>query len=147
MIAEGVSLTFKELNERANRFAWTLRQKGVGRNTVVALCMRRCTDLMAALFGVVKAGGAYLPLDAAYPEDRLAFMLSDSGAKILLTDGSVDVPFKGEMLHIKDVPDSGPSHNLPLVDRPDDTIYVIYTSVPPVCPKALCCTGGLAEFL
>jgi amino acid adenylation domain-containing protein/thioester reductase-like protein len=147
VISEGVSLTFRELNERANRFAYLLREKGVGRNTVVALCMRRCTDLMAALFGVLKAGGAYLPLDVAYPVDRLAFMLSDSGAKILLTDGSVDVPFEGEALHVKDVPNCGLSDNLLPIDRPEDTAYVIYTSGSTGLPKgAVLHRRGLLNF-
>lgn len=135
VISEGVSLTFRELNERANRFAHLLRDMGVGRNTVVALCMRRCTDLMAALFGVLKSGGGYLPLDVAYPVDRLKFMLSDSGARIMLTDGSVDVPFEGETVNVKDVPNSGPCGNLPPVDRPEDIAYVIYTSGSTGMPK------------
>ncbi|NLT96682.1 MAG: amino acid adenylation domain-containing protein [Christensenellaceae bacterium] len=128
VICEGVPLSYRELNERANRFARLLREEGVGRNTVVALCMRRSADLMAALFGVLKAGGAYLPLDVSYPVERLAFMLSDSGTKILLADGSVNVPFEGKVLHVGDVPDSGPCGNLPAIDRPEDAAYVIYTS-------------------
>ncbi len=147
VISEGVSLTFRELNERANRFAHLLRDMGAGRNTVVALCMRRCTDLMAALFGVLKSGGAYLPLDVAYPVERLKFMLSDSGARILLTDGSVDVPFEGETVHVKDVANSGPCSNLPPVDRPEDTAYVIYTSGSTGLPKgAVLHRRGLLNF-
>lgn len=147
VISEGVSLTFRELNEKANRFAHLLRDMGVDRNSVVALCMRRCTDLMVALFGVLKSGGAYLPLDVAYPVDRLKFMLSDSGARILLTDGSVDVPFDGQTVHMKDVPDSGPCGNLPPIDRPEDTAYVIYTSGSTGLPKgAVLHRRGLLNF-
>ncbi len=135
VIADGAALTFDALNARANRFAWLLRKKGVGRNTTVALCMQRSTDLMAALFGVLKAGGAYLPLDTAYPAERLSFMLADSGARILVTDGSVDVPFGGEVLHTHDVPDSGPYVNLPPIDRPEDNAYLIYTSGSTGLPK------------
>ncbi len=82
---EGHDLTFGELDGRANRLAHWLRRRGVGPETLVGVCMDRSIDLLVALHGVLKAGGAYLPLDPEYPADRLAFMLDDTRPPILLT--------------------------------------------------------------
>ncbi len=135
VIADGKKVSFSALNKHANRIAWYLRERGVGRGAVVALCMSRSTELMAALFGVLKAGGAYLPLDPAYPAERLTFMLQDSGCKMLLTDGAANVPFSGEVLNVLDIPDVGPDGNLPPIDRPEDAAYIIYTSGSTGMPK------------
>jgi amino acid adenylation domain-containing protein len=83
--AEG-SLTYGELNTRANRLARVLRRHGVGRDTRVGLCAGRGAELAAALLAIVKAGGAYVPLDPAYPQERLAYMLADSGARLVLAE-------------------------------------------------------------
>jgi amino acid adenylation domain-containing protein len=83
--AEGQALTYGELNARANQLAHALRRLGVGRETLVAVCTERSLELAVALLGVLKAGAAFLPLDAGYPQERLAFMLDDSGAEVLLT--------------------------------------------------------------
>ncbi len=82
---EGHDLTFGELDARSNRLAHLLRARGVGPETLVGVCMDRSIDLLVALHGVLKAGGAYLPLDPEYPADRLAFMLDDARPPILLT--------------------------------------------------------------
>lgn len=79
-------LSYSGLNERADHLAARLRELGVGPDQLVGIFMERSLDLMVALYGVLKAGGAYLPLDPAYPEDRLAFMIEDSGAGVVLTD-------------------------------------------------------------
>ena len=79
------SLTYAELNERANRLAHHLRRLGVGPDVVVGLCLERSLELLVALLGVLKAGGAYLPLDPSYPPERLTFMLEDSRAAVLIT--------------------------------------------------------------
>ena len=71
------SLTYRELNARANRFAHHLREQGVGPDARVALCVERGLDLVVGLLGILKAGGAYVPLDPAYPAERLDFMLRD----------------------------------------------------------------------
>lgn len=135
LIVAGETITFAALNERANRIALRLSDMGVGRNTIVALCIRRSFDMMAGLLGVLKAGGGYLPLDPSYPSDRVAFMLSDSGSKILLTDGSADFEFEGRTLYVQDIDDSGPCGNLAPVDRMEDAAYVIYTSGSTGVPK------------
>jgi amino acid adenylation domain-containing protein len=85
LLYEGRQLTYRELNRRANRVAHRLRALGVGPDTLVAVCMERSLDMVIACLGILKAGGAYVPLDPAYPTERLAFMLADSGVAALLT--------------------------------------------------------------
>jgi amino acid adenylation domain-containing protein len=78
-------LTYRELNQRANQLARYLQVLGVGPETVVGLCLERSADLVVGILGILKAGGAYAPLDATYPKERLAFMLHDTRAPVLLT--------------------------------------------------------------
>jgi amino acid adenylation domain-containing protein len=79
------ALTYGTLNTRANRLAHYLRSLGVGPETIVGICMERCTELLVALLGVLKAGGACLTLDPTYPSDRLRFMVEDAHPSVLLT--------------------------------------------------------------
>ncbi len=83
--AGGETVSYGELDARANRVAHRLRALGVGREERVAVCMERSADFLAALLGVLKAGAAYVPIDPAYPRERIAFVLRDSGARVLLT--------------------------------------------------------------
>lgn len=85
VIAEDASVTYNELNERANRLAHYLRSKGVGPESAVGICMERSIELMVAMLGVLKAGGAYVPLDPSYPRNRLAFMIEDTQTPMVLT--------------------------------------------------------------
>jgi amino acid adenylation domain-containing protein/non-ribosomal peptide synthase protein (TIGR01720 family) len=85
VVCGGETLTYAELDARANRLAHHLRRRGVGPEDRVALCMERGPELMAAFFGILKAGAAYVPLEPTHPADRLAYMLEDSGARLLLT--------------------------------------------------------------
>nr|WP_255305556.1 AMP-binding protein [Paenibacillus sp. Mc5Re-14] len=82
---EGETLTYRELNERANRLARTLRSQGVTKDRLVGLMTERSVDMIVGIFGILKAGGAYVPIDPTYPEERIRYMLDDSGAKLLLT--------------------------------------------------------------
>ncbi|MFD2169209.1 amino acid adenylation domain-containing protein [Tumebacillus lipolyticus] len=82
---EGRSVTYRELEERANRLAFELRSSGVSKESVVALCLERSVELISAMLGVWKAGAAYLPLDPSYPSARLADMLEDANPHMLLT--------------------------------------------------------------
>ncbi|MCI0726484.1 MAG: amino acid adenylation domain-containing protein [Chloroflexi bacterium] len=79
------SLTYRELNQRANQLGHYLQKLGVGPETLVAICMERSLAMVVGLLGILKAGGAYIPLDPAYPAERLAFMLEDTQAPVLLT--------------------------------------------------------------
>ena len=80
-----IRLTYRELNQRANRLARHLRVLGVRAETLVGLCVERSPEIIVALLAIWKAGGAYVPLDPAYPAERLAFMLDDSQVSLLVT--------------------------------------------------------------
>lgn len=86
---EEESLTYAELNAQANQLAYYLREQGVGPDVLVGLCLDRSMEMLVALLGIFKAGGAYVPLDPAYPQERLAFMLTDSGASVLVTQQAI----------------------------------------------------------
>jgi len=79
-------LTYRELNQRANQVAHYLQKRGVGPEILAGVCLERSPEMVIALLGVWKAGGAYVPLDPAYPRERLSFMASDAGLKVLLTN-------------------------------------------------------------
>src|SRR5438445_1241436 len=84
-VFEEQSLTYGELDRRANQLAHCLRGHGVGPEAVVGLCVERSLEMVVGLLGILKAGGAYVPLDPTYPKERLAFMLDDMQATVLLT--------------------------------------------------------------
>src|SRR5207237_4806585 len=86
---EGSTLSYSELNARANRFAHALRAAGAGRGELVAVCVRRSPLLLVGLLAVQKSGSAYVPLDPDFPAERLKYMLSDSGVKVLVTSGGL----------------------------------------------------------
>ena len=85
-------LTYRQLADRAEHVAAALRGRAIGPRTVVGLHLVRSVDLLAAVLGVLKAGAAYLPLDPTYPAERLAFMVADSGAALVLTDRPAAAP-------------------------------------------------------
>jgi non-ribosomal peptide synthetase component F len=88
VIFEQEQLSYGELDRRANALAHYLRARGVGPETVVGLCLARSPEMIVGLLAILKAGGAYLPLDPDYPPERLAFMLGDAGARVLITHGT-----------------------------------------------------------
>jgi amino acid adenylation domain-containing protein len=135
-------LSYVELNERANRVAHRLRASGVGPETLVGVCVERSLDLAVALLGVLKSGAAYLPLDPDYPAERLAYMVEDSAAPIVLTQrGLADLlPTAGvEVLLVDDpAPWAGsPDHNPEPLATPASPAYVIYTSGSTGRPKGV----------
>ncbi|MFF0246892.1 non-ribosomal peptide synthetase [Streptosporangium sandarakinum] len=142
VVAGGVTLTYAELDERANRLAHWLRRIGVGPAAPVAVCAERSADLVVALLAVVKAGGAYVPLDPEYPRARLAFMLADSGARVLLTQRHLrDLLPQGAVKPVLlDEPgawEDQPPHSPAPVAGPDHPAYVIYTSGSTGRPKGV----------
>ncbi|WP_345017459.1 amino acid adenylation domain-containing protein, partial [Streptomyces shaanxiensis] len=136
-------LTYAELDARANRLAHHLIGLGAGPDTLVGLSLERGIDLIPSLLGVLKSGAAYLPLDPANPDERLATILEDAAAPILVTQRSlVDrmSSFSGRLVVVDDdraAIDACPS-TVPMVEgTPDDLIYVIYTSGSTGKPKGV----------
>ncbi|WP_368656566.1 amino acid adenylation domain-containing protein [Brevibacillus dissolubilis] len=134
------SLTYRQLNEKANQLARLIRSKGILPNDFVGLLIERSLDMLVGIIAIIKAGGVYVPIDPEYPEDRKAFMLEDSGAKLLLTNDKWigTVPFDGEVIELHD--DSiytGDCSDLPSVNTPDDMAYIIYTSGTTGKPKGV----------
>src|SRR5207344_3657801 len=82
------TLTFAQLNARANQLAHRLRRCGVGPDVLVGVCLERSIDMAVAVLAVLKAGGAYVPLDPDYPAERLAFMVSDTAVPVVLAQRS-----------------------------------------------------------
>ncbi|TDC91355.1 non-ribosomal peptide synthetase [Actinomadura sp. 7K507] len=131
---QGRTLTYAELDARAGRLAGALRAAGAGPGTVVGVCGERSPDLVAALFAVQRAGAAYLPLDPAHPPARLEYMVRDSGAALLLTDGSAHVPGVAALpLDAEDTAGPAPS----TAAAAADLAYVCYTSGTTGRPKGV----------
>ena len=135
LTCDGVNLTYAELNAQANRLAHRLRGLGVEPNVLVGLCLERSNDLVAALLAILKAGGAYLPIDLAYPAERLAFMLEDAQAPVLLTQSALTGNLPSTQAKVLCVDEvlaqpavTGEKANLSPLAGPDDLSYVIYTS-------------------
>jgi amino acid adenylation domain-containing protein len=140
--AGGISLSYGELNQRANRVAHRLRALGVGRETLVCICVERSAAMVVGLLGILKAGGAYVPLDANYPADRLAFMLEDIGAKVVLSERPVAGRLATDdavVLLLDDDTgfDGADDTNADCGAEPDDICYVIYTSGSTGKPKGV----------
>jgi amino acid adenylation domain-containing protein len=143
VVYEGETLSYADLNRRANRLAHRLRSLGVGPETLVALCLERSHDLVVAVLAVLKAGGAYVPLDPDYPAERLAFVLTDARPKVLLTHERLLSRLPAHEATVLCVePEGAPPDELddanpePLA-RPDNLAYVIYTSGSTGQPKGV----------
>lgn len=136
-------LTYQALNQRANQLAHHLRAQGIGPDTLVAVCVERSVDMVVALLGVLKAGGAYLPLDPSYPPERLTYILQDAQAAALVTRQSLAARFATPTPRIvrmdtdaailRDASDTDPA---PLVTAAH-LAYVIYTSGSTGQPKGV----------
>ncbi|MDX2961157.1 non-ribosomal peptide synthase/polyketide synthase [Streptomyces acidiscabies] len=136
LVAGERELSYAELDARANRFAHHLIQQGVGPEDLVALKLPRSVELVVGILGVLKAGAAYLPVDPAYPESRIAFMLDDARPAVV-----VDSP---ETVAATDYPDTTP----PIHALPQHPAYVIYTSGSTGRPKGVVVShSGLAHLV
>ncbi|KNY24966.1 non-ribosomal peptide synthetase [Pseudobacteroides cellulosolvens] len=133
-------MTYREMEDRANSLARTLRERGIGRDDIVGIMAERSLTMMIGIFGVLKAGGAYLPIDPQYPKERIGYMLEDSNAKMLLTMGHLmeQVQFKGLMLDLESEDVYSPDRSaIQAENTSEDLAYVIYTSGSTGKPKGV----------
>ena len=131
------SLTYGELDERAHGLARWLIDAGVGPDVVVAVCIRRSLDLPVVLLGILRAGGAYLPLDPTHPAPRTAFLLEDSGAPVVVTQADLADSVEGHGARLILLDDETTAPGDPVRGRATlaDLAYVIYTSGSTGTPK------------
>jgi len=140
VIYENQQLTYRELNRRANQLARVLRKKGVVPDSIVGIKVDRSLEMIVGIMGILKAGGAYLPIDPDYPEDRIKFILEDSGAKLLISQTyQIREVYKGsEIININDKETYAlDSSNLEILNRPTNLAYIIYTSGSTGKPKGV----------
>ena len=138
LVAGAGRMTYRELDERAARLAGALRRGGVGPEVRVAVCLERSADLVAALLAVWKAGGAYVPLDPAWPRERLAWMLEDSGAVVAIGGSSQRELLANLPVIDPTEPHGGAAPSVPtLPTLPETLAYVLYTSGSTGRPKGV----------
>jgi len=152
LVFEGETLSYAALNARANQLAHVLGDMGAGPGMPVALCVARGVDLLVGTLGILKAGAAYVPLDPAYPADRLAHYLSDSGAAVVVTQSALSPSLPSQDAQVLEMDrdprlatasDVNPAANA----GPDDLAYLIYTSGSTGTPKGVMVShGNVANF-
>ncbi|RMQ90948.1 hypothetical protein ALP97_04614 [Pseudomonas salomonii] len=146
----GVTLSYRELDERANRLAWMLRERGVGPQVRVGLALPRSLEMVIGLLAILKAGGAYVPLDPEYPLDRLHYMIEDSGIGLLLSDAAMfealgELPATVVCWCLEDdlpVLANYPADEPPFISLPQHQAYLIYTSGSTGKPKGVVVSHG-----
>jgi amino acid adenylation domain-containing protein len=140
---EDKSLTYRELNQRANQLAHQLRQTGVETGTLVGICVDRSVEMLVGLLAILKSGGAYVPLDPDFPQERLGYMLADAKIPVLLTRKSLldDLPSHQADVVCVDEDQAAlaslSNENLQTTVAADDLAYVIYTSGSTGKPKGV----------
>ena len=155
VVSDGGALTYAELNARANRLAHYLAARGVGPDVAVGICLERSPEMVVAVLAVLKAGGAYLPLDPEYPAERLRFMLEDGRPAVLLTQAALRERFSAwgvpavaldaDSAAWADLPASNPA--CPGL-TPEHLAYVIYTSGSTGRPKGVLVRhGGVTNYV
>lgn len=143
LVFEDKQFTYTGLNEKANQLARLLRNKGTKPDHIVGIMVKRSIEMMIGLFAVLKAGGAYLPLDPEFPRARLKYMVENSKTSRILTQKKLPAnrEFRGELINLEDkyiYP--GDNSNLEIINKPSDLAYVIYTSGSTGKPKGVMLT-------
>ncbi len=134
------TLTYLELNEKSDKLAGRLRENGVKPDTVVGVMVERSLDMLVGILGILKSGGAYLPIDPQFPKSRIEYMLEDSDVSILLTHTHLEasISFKGKKMYLDDSRVfEKEGMNLVNINSPSDLMYVIYTSGSTGKPKGV----------
>ncbi|UCH94257.1 MAG: amino acid adenylation domain-containing protein [Candidatus Aminicenantes bacterium] len=126
-----MSITYKELNQKSRQLAYLLKEKGVKPDTIVGIMVERSLEMIIGVLGILKAGGAYLPIDANYPQERIDYMLKDSGAKILLTGQEITDLYSPPAFKIR--PEGTSNHPC----QASSLAYIIYTSGTTGNPKGV----------
>lgn len=140
LVFEDNQMTYRELNNKSNQIARTLREKGIKSDDVVGLMAERSFEMIIGIICILKAGGAYLPIDLEYPEDRIRFILEDSNAQILLstTASYKEFGYHNKILYLDKVDSySNCSDNLTTIIQSSDLAYIIYTSGTTGKPKGV----------
>jgi len=146
LVFEEQSLTYQELNQKANQLAHFLHQNyQIKPDTLIGICIERSLDMAIALLAVLKAGAAYVPIDSNYPEERIKYILENSKISLLLTQSFINdklsgffSEFSGQLINLDRLNfESFPCHNLALQSKPNDLAYVIYTSGSTGQPKGV----------
>lgn len=143
LVQGGRQLTYRALNERANQLARHLQQMGVGPETLVGICVERSPEMMTGILGILKAGGAYVPLDPAYPKERLAFMLEDCAAPVVVTQSHLADGLSEHQARVVRLDADWPviagnsCDNLCHRVAPENLAYIIYTSGSTGLPKGV----------
>jgi amino acid adenylation domain-containing protein len=150
ILFRGRATTYAELYEQANALQRQLAGHGVGPGVLVGVCLQRTPDLIAVLLAILKAGGAFLPLDPRSPVERLGFMLSDSSASLLITDGGspAELKFEGGVLRLEaGAIAQKPGHSACKAHAPHELAYVIYTSGSTGQPNGVMLGHGAAHLV
>ena len=137
ILDHGRRVTYRELDAQANAIAAQLQSLGIGRESLVGICMQRSAEMIAGILGVLKAGGAYVPLDPGYPQERLAMMLEDSGATVVLCDASTEAAHRDSHLAVRWVRPQGGGAPTARAACVEDLAYLIYTSGSTGRPKGV----------
>lgn len=139
VVFEGNELSYEQLNRRANIIANKLREEGVEREDYVAIIADRSIEMIIGIYGIIKAGGTYVPIDPTYPDERIDFMLHDCQAKIVLLYGDeLKINSTIQQIDLKDLEvwkgnEDNPAH----INSPEDLLYCIYTSGTTGKPKGV----------
>lgn len=136
---EDQQITYYQLHKRSSEIALVLRERGIGRDSIVGLLMHKNIDTVIGMLAILKAGGAYLPIDINYPEARKDYIIENSGLKIILTTSELQ-PMKKDNIQsilIEDIPSSESLPEISYINAPTDLCYVIYTSGTTGNPKGV----------